>query len=527
MLDILIKNGTVVDGTGAPAFRADLGIAGGKVALVGNEIEREAACVLDASGLCVAPGFIDAHTHSDLTLLADPLAQSKIRQGVTTEVIGNCGGGPAPVSGPAVAVARREASRLNVALSWRTMGEYIHALRTRHSAVNLVPLAGHTNVRTSVLGYEDVQPTAEQQKSMEDMLAEAMQEGARGLSTGLYYPPAYFAKTEEVIGLARVAARYGGVYTSHIRSEDSLLLEAVSEAIEIGERSGAFVEISHVKVSGSANWQKLDLLLELLDSAAARGIRFGCDQYPYAACFTDLACILPYWARAGTHEDVARRLADPAVRAALREDALRHPAAWQERRRTQEWSGVLIADFAERPDLLGKSVAEIAAERAGEPLETAFALLVESGAKASCVYFDQDEDNVRTLLRQATVVVGSDGDAVSPEGILGVARGHPRNYGTFPRILGRYVREERVLSLEQAVQKMTSTTARRFGLAGRGEVRAGAWADLALFDPATVIDNATFVTPQQYPTGIPYVIVNGELVIEEGRHSGALPGQVL
>jgi N-acyl-D-amino-acid deacylase len=527
MLDILIKNGTVVDGTGALPFEANVGIADGRIAVMAKGVSQEAARTIDARNLHVAPGFIDPHSHSDFPLLADPCAQSKIRQGVTTEVIGNCGYTPAPLMGPAVEEVTDKAKTVGSSVTWRTMGEYLERLRNPGTALNVVPLVGHSVVRGSIVGFEDVRPTPEQQAEMERMVEEAMEQGARGLSTGLYYPPGYYARTEEVIGLARAAARHGGIYASHIRSESDLLLEAIEEAIKVGQAADIGVEISHVKLEGYRNWQGIDRLLALLDDVEARGLRVGCDQYPYIACNTWLAGILPYWAQAGGYRAVAERLRNPDIRAQLMQDWEENRADWDNRSGVRDWTEVVVSDSWNRLDLLGADIAQIAAEQGKDALETCFDLIVASEGLISCVCFTQLEDIVQALMQHPLVVIGSDGSALNAEGVPGQRRVHPRNYGTFPRVLGRYVREKQVLSLEEAVKKMTSVTAERFGLDGRGVVREGAWADLTLFDAQTVIDTATYADPHRYPVGIPYVIVNGELVLEQGQHTGALAGMLL
>ena len=520
MLDILIKNGVVVDGTGTSAIEADVGIAAGRIAVVSEDIEQEARRKIEAQGLYVAPGFIDAHTHSDLTLLVNPRAESKIHQGVTTEVIGNCGSSPAPLLGPAVDEARAEAQALGLDVTWASLTEYVERLRHPGTAVNVASLIGHNTVRGAVLGFGDVQPTAEQQAEMERLVAETMEQGARGLSTGLFYPPGFYARIEEVIGLARVAARHGGIYASHIRSETDHLFEAVAEAIEIGERADVRVQISHIKLEGYRNWEGADRLLAELEDAHSRGVRVGCDQYPYTAGVSWLAYILPYWAQAGGARAVGERLGDPDVRARLRKDWEENRAEWENRGGMRDWTDLLITDCPPRPDVQGKNVGEIAADELKDPLETALDLIAISEGQVECVCFGQ-------LERHPLVVVGSDGDALAPYGVLARSRPHPRYYGTFPRVLGRYVREEKVLSLEEAVEKMTSITAERFGLSDRGVIREGAWADLVLFDAQTVADKATYADPHQYPEGIPYVVVNGVVVIDQDQHTGALPGQVL
>jgi len=429
--------------------------------------------------------------------------------------------------GAAVDEVRAQAKIFGVDVTWTSMAEYLERLRYPGTAVNVVALVGHNTVRGSVLGYGDVQPTSAQQAEMERLVAEAMEQGARGLSTGLFYPPGFYAQTEEVIGLARVAARYNGLYASHIRSESDLLFESVSEAMEIGERAEVRVEIAHVKLSGYRNWKDIDRLLATLDDAQSRGIQVGCDQYPYTASATWLAAILPYWAQAGGAKAVADRLSDLEIRARLKQDWKENRLEWDNRSGVRDWTDIMVTDCQARPDVLGKNIAEIAAAEGKDPLETAFDLIVVSEGQAACVWFDQLEDNVRALMCHPLTVICSDGYALAPHGILGERKAHPRSYGTFPRVLGHYGREEKVLSLEEAVKKMTSVTAERFGLTDRGVIREGAWADLVLFDAQTVADRATYTEPHQYPTGIPYVIVNGVIVIDQGQHTGLLPGRVL
>ena len=527
MLDILIKDAMVVDGTGGPAFKADVGVAEGRVVALGQAIEQEAGRVIDAQGLHLAPGFVDPHTHSDISLLADRLAESKVRQGVTTDVIGNCGFSPAPALGAAHDEVQASAATFGVDVTWSTMGEYLDSLRNPGIAMNVVALVGHNEVRGSVLGFGDVQPTPEQQAGMERLVAESLEQGARGMSTGLFYPPGFYAKPEEVVGLAQVVARHNGTYASHIRSESDQLLESIAEVVDVGQKAGVQVEVAHLKLSGYRNWGDIDRLLSSLEEAEAAGVRLGCDQYPYHASSTWLGALLPYPDQAGGAKAVARRLADPEVRRALRADWEANPVDWDNRSGVRDWDGILVSECLPRPEAVGKTVAQLAEERGQDPLDVVFDLIVVSEGQASAVWFDQSEENVVKIMRHPLVAVGSDGYAMAPRGMMAQRQVHPRSYGTFPRVLGRYVREEQVLTLEEAVKKMTSMTAQRFGLEDRGVVREGAWADLVLFDGATVADRATFTDSHQFPVGIPYVLVNGALVIADGRHTGALPGRVL
>jgi N-acyl-D-amino-acid deacylase len=362
---------------------------------------------------------------------------------------------------------------------------------------------------------------------MERLVAEAMDQGACGLSTGLFYPPGYYAHTEEVIGLARVAAKYGGIYASHIRSETDRLFESVEETIDIGDKAGIPVQVSHIKLEGYRNWGGLDQLVALLEGAGSQGVHLRCDQYPYDAGLSWLAYILPYWAQAGGALEVAQRLRDPEARSRLREDWEVNCSEWEERGGMKEWSDLMITACHTRPEVQGETVAEIALEDGKDPLETALDLIVISEGQVECVCFGQLEENVRVLMQHPLVVIGSDGESLAPYGILAQSGTHPRSYGTFPRVLGHYVREEKILSLESAVKKMSFETAMQFGLTDRGVIKQGAWADLVMFDLQTVSDLATYTSPHTYPEGIPYVIVNGVQVISGGEHTGELPGRVL
>ncbi len=527
MLDILIKNGTIIDGTGKPAYQADVGVANGRIAMIAHHIEQNAARTIDARELCVSPGFIDPHTHSDGPLLVNRQAESKIRQGVTTEIIGNCGISVAPIAGEAISEISARMAKIDLDVTWRSMGEYLDQLRKPGVAVNVVALIGHNTIRGSVLGYKNVQPSPKQQAAMEQLVDEAMAQGARGLSTGLYYPPGYYAATDEVVGLARVLRKHGGIYTSHVRSESDTVLESIAEAFEIGEKAEVPVEVSHVKIEGYHNYGKLDRLLAMMDDVLTTGRPIGFDQYPYTAAGTWLSTALPYWASIGGAQAIAERMKDPDVRAKLHRSWKEERLEWDNRLGVRDWSEIIISDFPGRPDLLGKSIADIAEAEGKNPLDTVFDLLISSNGLADAIWFTQDENIVQTLMKHPLVTIGSDGRALRPEGVLGRRKAHPRNYGTFPRVLGRYAREKKVLTLEEAVKKMTSMTAERFGLTDRGIIREQAWADITLFNARTVSDTATYTDPHKYPEGIPYVIVNGQIVIDNNQHTGALPGQVL
>ncbi len=517
--DLIIEGGAILDGSGNPWFRADVGIVDDHIEAIGHLDGVKAEYRIDAGGLMVAPGFIDMHSHSDFTLLVDPKAESKIRQGVTTEVVGNCGSSAAPQNEEVRSYREKfMRSRLgeDFQFDWATMAEYMAKLEAQGIALNVAPLVGHGTIRQNVMGFEDRAPTPGELEEMKRLTAEAMEAGAWGLSTGLIYPPGCYAKTEEIIELAKVVARYGGIYASHIRGEGDTLLDAVREAIEIGEKAGLPVEISHFKASGKHNWGKTRESLRLVEEARRRGIDVTIDQYPYTASSTGLSAYLPNWVHVGGADAMLERLRNPEDRRRIREEV-----------GDRDWSIIMVVVSQRHPEYEGLRVTEIAEKMGKEPVEAVMDLLLEDEGQTWVVAFGMSEEDVQRVMRSPYMMVGSDGRAISPHGVLGKGKPHPRYYGTFPRILGRYVREFGVITLEEAVRKMTSAPARRLGLWDRGLIRPGFKADIVIFNPETVIDKATFMEPHQYPEGIEYVIVNGTVVIDEGEHTGALPGRVL
>jgi len=527
MLNILIKNAEIIDGTGKPGFKADVGIVDQRIVIIAESISQEANQTIMAEGLHLAPGFIDPHTHSDLTVFGNRRAESSIHQGVTTQIIGNCGLSAAPMIGASVGDLQALSMGIGIDVKWKSMAEYLEHLQKTGMAINMVPLVGHSNVRSSVLGYDDVRPTPEQQVKMESLVEEAMEQGARGISTGLFYPPGFFADTKEIIGLARIVAKHGGIYASHIRSESDGVLKAVEETIEIGKQAEIQVQYSHVKICGHRNWEMIDDLVTLLESDKAQDARLGCDQYPYIASSTVLSSILPYWAQEGGGKLIAQRMKDQAIRDLLRKDWHQNRIDWDSRSGVRDWNDLLVTNCLSRPEVIGMTIEEISSRDNLDSFDAAMNLIALDDAQIVVVYFDQHEDIVKKLIKLPFVAIGSDSMGASPYGILGQSSPHPRCYGTFPRVLGRYVREEKVISLEEAIKKMTSLSAERFSLTDRGVIREGAWADIVLFDALVVSDKATFTDPHQYPEGIEYVIVNGEIVIHQGEHTGALPGQIL
>ncbi|HEX2276584.1 MAG TPA: D-aminoacylase [Candidatus Tectomicrobia bacterium] len=528
MWDLFIQQARVVDGSGAPAFVADIAVRGDTIAEVGQVAPTEARLRIDGTGLTVGPGFIDLHTHSDYTLLVNPLAESKVHQGVTTEVIGNCGTSPAPLGDEAFPIVRaRMAEQYALEVNWRTFAGYLERLAASGSAVNVVPIVGHGTVRSAVMGYAQRQPTASELARMKALIADAMAAGAFGLSTGLVYAPGCYADTDEIVELARVVKDAGGMYFSHIRGETDTVLEAAQEAITVGERAGVPVQISHLKTAGRANWEKTPALLDLIDQANAHGLDVTGDVYPYTAGATSLGALLPPWVHEGGLAKLLPRLRDPQVRTRIRQDIERGLDDWWNPAGAAGWSGVQLSRAPKHQSYQGLRLSHVAALRQQEPLEATLDILLAEEGNASVVLFMMDEAQVRRILRQGRVMIGSDAGATAPYGVLGRGHPHPRAYGTFPRVLGTYARDLGVVSLEEAIHRMTGLTAWRLGLADRGLVRPGYKADLVIFDAQRLADRATYDTPHVYPTGIQGVIVNGQCVLRHGERLPVLPGRVL
>jgi dihydroorotase/N-acyl-D-amino-acid deacylase len=527
--DLLIVNGHILDGSGSPWFEGSVGVKDGKISAVGRLPNGTARRVIDAGGLTVAPGFIDLHSHSDFTLLVDGKAESKIRQGVTTEILGESESA-GPILGPAAPEFDKEISRYGLSRDWTTLGEYFARVERQGIAVNIASYVGSGQVRMDVMGNVDRAPSAEEIKKMKDLVDQAMREGALGLASGLIYPPNSFATTDELIELAKVAAAYGGIYTSHIRGEGGHWKQALDEAIEIGEKARLPVHILHFKIDGQANWGKMAQQIAEIQAARDRGVDITVNQYPYIASMTGLEMCIPPKYLEGTSEQEVERLKDPKVRAEIRRAIADGLPGWEanEVKSVGGWHGVLVASLQkpENKRYEGKRMDEVAQEMGKDPLDALCDLLVSEGGSAEAVYFSMSESDVDLAMKQPWLGVGSDGSAVSPA-MTFVGKPHPRFYGTFPRVLGVYVREKKVLTLPDAVRKMTSFPAQVTGLADRGLLRPGMAADITIFDPGRVSDEATFQKPLQYPIGILYVVVNGAVVIDQGQHTGAKPGHVL
>jgi len=528
VFDLKIEGATVIDGTGAEGGRADVGVSDDVIAAVGDLSRESAGSTLRAAGRVLAPGFIDMHSHSDWRLWENRRAESKIRQGVTTEVVGNCGFSPAPVATEFLDDLRGFALYVPTGMDfrWRSVGEYLRAFDADGTALNVVQLVGHGTLRIATMGFARRAPDVKELARMQRLMGDAMEDGAWGLSTGLIYAPGSYAATEEIVEIARVAGRHRGFYASHIRGEGATLLEAVTEAIGIGREGDLPVQVSHIKAAGRPNWGKVAQALALIDAARAEGLDVMADVYPYTASSTTLRTLLPDWVLEGGVEAMMQRLGDPAVRARIRRE-LEAPVTGQSLLDRIGWENIMIAYCARRKDAEGKRLSELGAARGLDPLEAALELIVDEAGKAYMILFQLDEADLRRALVHPIVMIGSDGSSLAPYGPLGAGKPHPRSYGTFPRVLGEYAREQRVLGLPEAVHKMTGLPARRLGLRDRGVVRVGAKADLVVFDGKRVADQATYEEPHRYPVGVEHVLVNGRLVIKDGEHTGSLPGRLL
>jgi N-acyl-D-amino-acid deacylase len=516
--DLLIRGGTVIDGTGGPGRRADVAIRSGRIAAIGLELAEDGARVIDADGRVVSPGFIDIHSHSDEAMFVNDALESALHMGVTLVVCGNCGGSSAPVSGLAEAELDRELSRLNVQRTWSSFGEYADAVDEVRPAINVCSFVGHGTLRSCVMGADDRPPTKDELARMRSLLAKSMDEGAIGLASGLIYPPSAFGTTDELAALCEVVRDKGGLYASHIRNESTKLLDAIEENIEIGRRSGVRVELSHHKASGQKNWGKVKDSTALIEQARGEGVDVTADQYPYTASSTGLAVTIPNWVHEGGTARMCERLRDPAVRTRIRNEDVETGRAFDR---------IVIARARLHPEWAGKSVQQLADEAGRDPLEWSCDALIEHDGAVDIVHHSMSEDDVRYVMAKDWICIGSDSRANAPYGPLSFGKPHPRSYGTFPRVLGRYARDEKVLGLEDAVRKMTSLTASRPRVHDRGVVRKGAWADLVVFDPARVIDAATYDDPHRYPVGIEYVIVNGGVALERGETARERHGRFL
>lgn len=525
--DLLIVHGHIVDGTASPWFEGSVAIKDGKIAEIGRLTNVSARKTIDAQGQVVAPGFIDLHSHSDFTLLVDGKAESKIRQGVTTEILGESSSA-GPVEGPGIADLELQLSPLGIFRDWKTLGEYFSRTTRQGISVNIASYVGSGQVRLDVMGNVDRAASRPEMEKMKGIVAHAMSDGAIGLSSGLIYPPNSYATTDELIELARVAARNGGIYTTHMRTEGANSPAAIDEAIRIGREAGLPVHILHLKSYGQANWARMASYVKQIQAARDQGLDITADIYPYIATETGLGMTLPTKFLEGTTDQILSRLKDPATQASIRAELEHGPADETEAGAVGGWHNVLVGSIQspEYKKYEGKRVDEIAQMMGKDPVDVVCDLLVADRGLTPAIYFAMTEQDVREAMKQPWVGFGSDGQAVNPS-MEFASKPHPRYYGTFPRVLGNYVREQGVLSLPEAIRKMTSFAAQIVGIEDRGVLRPGMAADITVFDPNRVIDRATFIDPAEYPVGISYVIVNGVVVISQGQHTGAKPGRVL
>ncbi|GIV19426.1 MAG: aminoacylase [Armatimonadota bacterium] len=525
--DLILRGGTVVDGSGGEPFVADVGVRGERIVAIGDLRQAFAPCVIEAAGLCVAPGFIDIHTHSDISLLYNPQQTSALAQGITTQVVGNCGIAMGLITEePIFAYERRWLAPYGIRVTWEgRLARFYELVEERGTATHIIPQVAHGTLRKRVMGMERRPPTSAELGQMQQLIEQAVEDGVWGFSTGLEYAPGSYAQTEEIIALAKVAAKHGLFYSTHLRDEADRLVQAVQEALHIGEEAGIAIQLSHHKADGERNWGLVQRTLQMVEEARAKGLDVMLDQYPYDAYLTSLLTgILPDWATEGGPDAIVHRLTAPSVREQIRSEILVLHPDWNE---PDHWQRVVIAVARNNRDLQGKSILHIARERGCHPLDCVLDILVEEHTFVSAARFTLSEEDVQTVLRYPLTMIGSDAIATAPLGKMSVDRVHPRNYGTFPRVLGRYVRELRLLSLPEAVHKMTGLPARRLGLHDRGILREGAVADITVFHPLTVQDRATFEEPHQLPIGIEYVLVCGKVALERGVPTGTLAGQVL
>ncbi len=522
--DVIIRGGNVMSGDGLAATRADVGISGDRITMVGDLSAAQGGQVIDATGLVVAPGFIDVQGQSGTTLLADGNGESHLRQGITTEIIGE-GGSPAFWT-----TDTAEADTLatfGIPFDWTGFSGYFERLRERGTTINVGTFVPATMVRRAVIGMDNRPPTAAELSRMEAMVDQAMQDGALGLSSALIYVPGTFARTEELVALARVAARYNGIYITHIRGESFNLFNALDEAIAIGREASLPVVIFHLKVAAKANWGRMREALDKIEQANAAGVRVSATMYPYTAGGTGLAATLPLWVQEGGREPMLARLNDPAVRQRARAEIETKIDGWENLLLATTFDGIQIASVPQTMDqsIIGKRIGQIAAESKLDPWDLYFQLLIDSGGRIGALYHMMSDEDVATGLRSQLVTIGTDSAALRTEGALSRGAPHPRAYGTFPRVLAKYARDDKVLTLGEAVRRMTSAAATQMGITDRGRILSGMLADIVIFNPATVQDTATYERPHQYPTGIMHVMVNGVPVLDPTGLTGARPGR--
>lgn len=524
MIDILISNAKIVDGSGAKSFRADVGIKRGKILKIGSLNHEDAKREIDAKGFAVSPGFVDVHTHSDITLLANPKAESAVRQGVTTHVFPNCGMGTAPAVGEALKEIEKNLEPYDLKVEWETAKEYFSYLESKRPAINVVPMVAQGTIRLAVLGYQNRAPNTRELEEMKQHVLQAMDSGIVGLCSGLRYVPSGYANVNELSELCKIVHEYGGVYASHIRSEgdNGNWFDAINEALVVGMKSGVRVQISHLKALGTEVRGKSSKALSIIKKAQRAGVDVMCDQYPYEASSSHLFVLFPQWCQADGVDEFLKRI----------ENKEQEPRIRKEFEKTLALRGgparMTVTMFAPNRSLEGKTLDQISKKKRLSHYEASIFMIREAKGEVNMIFHVLEDKDIDNIFRQSFVMVASDGSALAPYGVL--AKGyfpHPRNYGCFPRVLSKYVRKKKLVSLEEAIRKMSYLPATRFGLKQRGLVKEGWAADLVVFNPKTVEDLASFEKPQLYPKGISCVIVNGEIVIDNGKHTDKRPGQVL
>jgi len=522
--DLVIKDGLVYDGLGNPGLATDIGISRDLIKYLGKISYSRGRAVLEARGLAVAPGFIDVHDHSDVQLLVNPKAESAVRQGITTTISGNCGSSPFPIADEIFEQEKESLKkRYEIDLTWRDIQGFFSRIEEKGIALNYGTLVGQGAIRGAAMGFNDRAPKPAELEKMKALVSENLKNGALGLSSGLEYTPGSFAQPDELVELCKIVALAGGVYATHMRDEGDTLIESLMETIDVAKKSGVSVQISHFKVAYPRNWGKIDAAIVKIEEAKKDGVDIFCDRYPYIAGATSLDFNFPLWARQGTTEEFLSRLKDPFQDAKLRS------YIGEREKKLESWDKVVISYVLTEKNrkFEGKNILEASREAGKPPYEFMRDLLIEENDQVGIVIFMMKEENLTRILAHPLVGIGTDGEARAPYGLLGRGKPHPRVYGTFPRAIGKYVREEKLLKLEEMLKKMTSVPAKKFGLQKRGVVRAENIADLVIFDPDKIIDKATWKEPHQYPAGVECVLVNGEIVIDKGSHTGKLPGKIL
>jgi len=535
-IDMLIRNGLIFDGTGSEPFKADIGIASDKILFVDKKAKVKADRIIDAKNMAVAPGFIDTHSHSEFTLLADPRAEGKVCQGITTEINGNCGLSAAPLYGETLHQREEDLKELDIRERWARFNQYFHILEEQGIAINFLTLAGHGNIRASVIGYEDKLPDDIELKKLKTLLKKAISEGALGLSTGLIYPPGVYSKTEELIELCKVLSesynpppfskggRGGfGIYTTHMRSEGDKLIESIEETIRIGKEAGIKVHISHIKTSGKENWHKVGRVISLMEESRKEGVSLTCDAYPYTASSTDLDTVLPAWVYSGGREGELKRLKNSTIREKIKKQILDvHPLK-------NYWKKIYISSVSTEKNrwMEGRSLHSIAGIKGKGPVEILFDILIEERLMVSAIFASMHEGNMKQFLSLPYCMIGTDSAARSFSGPTYKGKPHPRGFGSFPRFLGKYIRDENLMSMSEGIRKITSLPAQTFGIHKRGMIKRGAYADIVIFDHEKIIDRATFKNPFLRPEGIRYVFINGVPALWEGHLTDSKSGKIL